>query len=342
MKGTTFMTKKTLTLSLLLLALLAASAVPALAADGVKATLTPDREELAVGDPVQLTLEVTHPAGYQVILPKLEQAWGPFEVRGQSQATTAANDDGSETTSQTLQVTLFDLGKFETPELRFGIGDGSGQVSEGSVPPISLSVVPTLAEDDNDLREIKPQAVLAVPPVWPWIVGGVLLAALAAAAGWWAYRRRQGKPFGLAPAVDNRPAWQVAFDRLDAIEGMGLLKRGQFKEHYTLVANALRAYLESQFGLRVLDRTTSELRPILRGSELQPAHSRRLLDLFADADLVKFAKLVPDLKTAGKLTGEARDVVELTRPQPELEALRDAEQPPAPKVTSQLSYESGQ
>ena len=99
------MSKRTLTVPLLLLVLLTFSAVPVLAAEGIGVTLRPDREELTVGDPVQLTLEVTHPAGYQVILPKLEQAWGPFEVRGQSQATTAANDDGTETTRQTIQVT---------------------------------------------------------------------------------------------------------------------------------------------------------------------------------------------------------------------------------------------
>lgn len=337
------MSNRTLTLSLLLLALLTFSAAPVLAAEGIEATLTPDTAELTVGDPVQLTLEVTHPVGYQVILPKLEQAWGPFEVRGQSQATTAANDDGTETTRQTIQVTLFDLGEFETPELRFGVSDAAGQVSEQSVPSISLKVVPTLAEDDNNLRDLKPQATLAVPPVWPWIVGGTLLVALAAVVGWWAYRRRQGKPFGLAPAADNRPAWQVALDKLDAIEGMALLERGQFKEHYTLVTDALRAYLESQFGLRVLDRTTSELRPILRSSDLQPGHSRRLLDLFADSDLVKFAKAVPDIKTAGRFTGEARELVELTRPKPQLETSPDqVEQTPTPRVTGQLSYESGQ
>jgi hypothetical protein len=336
------MSKRIVALSMLLLSLLAFSAVPVLAAEGIQVTLTADREELTVGDPVQLSLEVTHPAGSQVILPKLEQAWGPFEVRGQSQATTTANDDGTETTRQTIQVTLFELGAFETPELTFGVSNDAGQVSEEKVPSIALTVVPSLPEDDNDLRDIKPQATLAVPPVWPWIAGGTLVATIAAVLGWWAYRRRQGKPFGLAPAVDNRPAWQVAFDSLDAIDRLGLLEQGRLKEHYTLVTDTLRTYLENQFGLRVFDRTTSELKPILQHSELQPEHSRRLLDLFTDSDLVKFAKFIPDFKAASRLTGRARELVELTRPKPESQTLLEAEQPPAPKATSQLSYESGQ
>ena len=317
-------------------------AVPTQAADGVQVELTADRAELTVGDPVQLTLEVTHPAGYQVIIPKLEQRWGDFEVRSQSQATTTTNDAGAETTRQVIEVTLFNLGVFETPALPLTISDGAGQVMEDLVPSISLAVVPTLAEDDTALKDIKPQAGLAVPATWPWIVGGLLGAAVVAVGGWWAYRRRQGKPFGLAPLVDNRPPRQVAYDELARIEGLGLLEQGRFKAHYSLVTDCLRAYLVSQFHLRVLDRTTSELRPILRQSDIAPDHTRRFLDLFMESDLVKFAKFTPNLETARQLTGDARLLVDLTRPTPELEAAAGDVPPVAPLATTQLSYQSGE
>ena len=67
-------------------------AVPAQAEEGLPATLASDREQLTVGDPVELTLEVNHPAGYQVIIPQLEGTWGDLEVRSQSpeRARTAA------------------------------------------------------------------------------------------------------------------------------------------------------------------------------------------------------------------------------------------------------------
>ncbi|MGD9047734.1 MAG: hypothetical protein PVF77_06745, partial [Anaerolineae bacterium] len=269
---------------LLIITILLFVAVQAQADELVRVTLTADREELTVGDPVRLTLEVTHPAGHQVIIPKLEQMWGEFEVLDQSQTIISANDDGTETTQQVIELTLFNLGEFETAPLPLTISDGAGQLVEEVVPAISLTVNPTLAEDDNNLRDIKPQAGLAVPPAWPWIAGGLLAAALIAVIGWWAYRRWQGKPFGLTP-VDNRPPWQVAYDELTRIEGLGLLENRHFKEHYTLVTDCLRNYLEAQFDLRVLDRTTLQLKPILRQSDLAPEHSRRFLDLFTESDL---------------------------------------------------------
>ncbi len=303
-------------LSLLLIAVLFLIALPANAAAGeqsageVQIALTPDRSELTVGDPVHLALEVTHPAGYQVIIPKLEQVWGDFEVRSQSAATTTANDDGTETTRQTIEVTLFNLGEFETPALPLTIG-WAGQVFEELVPPALLAVVPTLTGDDSDLRDIKPQAGLNLPATWPWIAGGLLLAALLAVAGVWAYRRRRGEPF-LAPVVDNRPPWQVAYDELARIEGLGLLDQRRFKEYYTLITDCLRAYLEAQCNLQVFERTTSELRLTLRRSDLAPEQSRRFLDLFSESDLVKFAKFEPDVEAGRRLIAEARELVAAT------------------------------
>ena len=343
------MNTRQLALSLLLIAVLFVIALPAHAAGGVDVTLSPDRNELTVGDPALLALEVTHPAGYQVIIPKLEQVWGDFEVRSQSQATTTANDDGTETTRQTIEVTLFNLGEFETPELPLTISDGAWQVFKEVAPSVSLAVAPTLAEEDNDLRDIKPQAGLDVPAAWPWIAGGLLLAVVAAIAGWWAYRRWQGKPF-LAPIVDNRPPWQVAYDELARIEGLGLLDQRRFKEYYTLITGCLRTYLESQFDLNVFERTTTELKAVFRRSDIAPEHARRFLNLFSESDLVKFAKFTPDLRAAHQLAGEARELVTLTRPsqESELETFLSEDQdltgnvpPSAPVATSQLGYESG-
>ena len=64
------MSKKGLTLQFLVIVLLLAMAAPALADGGVQVTLTANKSELTVGDPVQLTLAVTHPAdgGVQVTL----------------------------------------------------------------------------------------------------------------------------------------------------------------------------------------------------------------------------------------------------------------------------------
>jgi hypothetical protein len=308
----------------------------------VQVTLTPDRESLTVGDPVQLTLSINHPAGYQVIIPQLGRLWGDFEVLSQSQATTVVNDEGTQTTQQIIEVALFDLGEFQTPELPVTISDGAGGLFEEVVPSVALAVNPTLADDDTTLRDIKPQASLAVPPLWPWLAGGLVATALMVVGGWWGYRTWQGMPFGRAPAVDNRPPWQVAYDELERIRGLGLLEQGRFKEYYTLVTGCLRTYLAQQFSLRVHDRTTTELRPILQQSDLAPEQSRQFLTLFAESDLVKFAKFTPDPSLARQLVAEARSLVDATQPTPATGSTISGGPSATPAARPEFSYGSGQ
>jgi len=292
---------------------------PVHAAGGVRATLTASgSSELTVGDPVQLTLKVTHPAGQQVIIPRLEQSWGSFEVQEQSQTETTANDDGTETTRQTLTVTLFEPGAFETPELPLTLSNGGGEISEVLVAPLLLTVLPTLAEGDTTLNDIRPQVGMDVPALWPMVVAGLLAVAAVAGGGWWLYRRRQGTGL-FGAAVDNRPPYQVARDELERIRALGLPENGYFKEHYTLVTDTLRTYLEKQIGVNAFDRTTSELKLELRYSILPAEHTRPFIDLFSDADFVKFAKLIPEVGESYQLIDQARNLVDLTRPATEPE-----------------------
>jgi hypothetical protein len=301
--------KKRLLFITLIAASLLLSVWPAQAAEGVRTALTAGKSELTVGDPVDLTLDVTHPAGYQVIIPRLESTWGNFEVRSQGPTETTPNADGTETTRQTISVTLYRPGTFETPALPFSLTSADGQVLDDAAAPVSLTVSPVLAEGDSTLNDIRPQADMPLPLPWPALAGGLAALATVAAGGWWLFNRRR--------TVDNRPPFQVALDELARIEKLGLPEQGRFKEYYSLITDTLRVYLEKQFEINATDRTTTELKQNLGYTSLAAEQTRALLDLFFDADLVKFAKVVPEPQEAQQLGAGARRFVEQTRPRPQ-------------------------
>jgi hypothetical protein len=157
---------------------------------------------------------------------------------------------------------------------------------------------------------------MALPSMLPALMTGLAMATVAAGSGWWLYRRWRGKN-GLGAVVDNRPPYQVAYDELDRITELKLPEQGRLKAHYTLVTDCLRTYLEQQFSLHAFDRTTTELRMVLNQSPIAPDHTRRVINLFSESDLVKFAKLQPELAEARQLIDEARIVVTSTKPRPE-------------------------
>jgi hypothetical protein len=306
------MNKKKLLIQAIVVAVMVIFAWPIQAQGNVNVSLTAAQEQLTLGDPVDLTLQVTHPEGYQVIIPKLEQTWGPFEVKGQSQTSTTTNGDGTATTQQTIAVTLFELGTFETPALPFTVTDDANNVIDEIAPPKSLTVVPTLPEEQTTLNDIRPQATLDLPSLMPMILVGSLLALVVAAAGWMLYRRWRGKP--LFGHVDNRPPHRRALDELDRIDGLALPQQARFKEHYTLTTDCLRSYLEAQFNLNVFEHTTSELKAVLQQSPLAAEHTRAFVEFFRESDFVKFTEFMPDVTEAQQITGQARTLVTMTKP----------------------------
>ncbi len=109
-------------------------------ANNVTARLIADEAPLTVGDPAELTLEVTHPAGYQVFVPEMIGPWGEFEIRSQSPKTTESNADGSETTRQIIKAVLFAPGTYQSPALPITLSDANGNLSQAMAEPISLEI----------------------------------------------------------------------------------------------------------------------------------------------------------------------------------------------------------
>jgi hypothetical protein len=277
----------------------------------VTAALTVPEGPFTVGDPLELMLVVTHPAGYQVITPEIPETWDNLRVVSQSPATTIENADGSETTGIKIDARIFAPGEFSTPPLVVSLTDGSGQLSEVTAAPAAINISSVLVEGDTELRDIKPQAEMPFTNLLPWITGGLLLAAAVGGfALWW--RRRQAR-LALA-AIDNRLPHEVAQDTLREIERMGLPEQARFKEHYTLVSDTVRHYVKRAYEVPMMERTTSEIQTSLKQSDLTQAASRQLVRFLEESDLVKFSKFQPTEATAYELIAQARAFVEATKP----------------------------
>ena len=283
---------QTLKMTALFLALIL-SIVPlglASANDGITATLTAAAGEFTVGDRIPLNLTVTHPSGYRVLpLQFQDSTLGALEIQEVTPPQVVANSDGTETSTQTIYATLWAPGEFNTPELPLAVSDTAGQIHETSAAPLGLTVASVLVEGDTQLRDIKPQASLPLPAIWPFVVGGLLVALLVSlVAGWLGRRWWLRRKAALANAPDNRLPHEVAFDDLSHIEGLALPPQHRFKEHYTLISDVLRQYVEKSFQIAMLDRTTFEIRRSLKLAPFNQDNKRLLVELLNEADLVKF------------------------------------------------------
>lgn len=287
---------------LALLLLCGVLASPLMAQDSIEASLAVDRTEATVGDPLGLTLSITHPTNYLVVPPDIGPDWGSFVIVGRTPPETRDHGDGTATTVITFDARLFAPGAYTSPPLPVRLTDGSGNLVDAFAAPVNVTITSVLVEGDNQLRDIKPQAELPASN-WLWLLLGAGLLALGViAVVWW---RRRPQP----ASVDSRTPGQIALDSLAAIEALRLPAAGRYQEYYTAVADTVRVFLAAAYHIPVLERTTTEIRADLATAGVTADRRAAIVRFLQDSDLVKFANFRPDGASAAQLVADARRLV---------------------------------
>ena len=98
--------------------------------------------------------------------------------------------------------------------------------------------------------------------------------------------------FRPAPPV---PPHVAAIRALEALHHRKLWQNNQHKLYYSGLSDIVRTYIAARFGIGAMEMTSDEILTLLRRGELvSPKSATDLAEVLRDADLVKFAKAVPD------------------------------------------------
>ena len=209
----------------------------------------------------------------------------------------------------TVRMAFLRTGRVRIPPFRVIVKptpDDRGFMLESEA--LYVNVVPTLPAGSPSLKDIRDQ--VPAQTVDPLLVLGaiVVLAALA-----WVVRRQLARrpTRALLPPVAHgvpTPA-DVARAALSRVEQEGWADRGEMARHYEAVAAVIREYLESIDPKVHAAQTSSELLRVLatrRSNGTWHGTAR----LFGDADLVKFAGVLPDARTAQAYVAGAHRVID--------------------------------
>ncbi len=300
-----------------------------------------DSTTTTVGGRVLLTLEVEGADGIQVAAPSPQTEVAPFLLRA------AAVREGAAAPTVDLVLVAAKPGELEIPPVAIPARTSAGADTTLSSPPVRVFVASNLeaaqAASDSATSTAAPadyKPALEAPRDWRPV--GIALAALALGVvlGFLRWRRlralRRPAPAPAdAPRLPKkalRPAWEIALEELERIARAGHVGRGELKEQYVETSDALRRYLENRWGVPALESTTDELRAPLERIALDRELRARMVDLLAEADLVKFAKARPEAQAADALVDRVREIVAATTPRPALAAPPGAPAgpPPAP------------
>ena len=252
-----------------------------------------DTARVTLGDPIQLSLHLHHRESEKPALPSLAKLLADFSVQpgGRKESKPAA---GEVETVLHYELRIYELGTHRIPALPLSFIQAAGDTLLRTTEPVDIEVLSVRQDGEVELRDINPPA--KIPGGIPlWLAG--MLAALvlvAIVAGLlWALNRRNKRPQvePPPPPVD----YAAEFVR---IADMGLLERGDFKTYYSLLSETLWRYLEESLVIEAMEQTTTEITRALRQGGTERSIVRHVEDFLAAADLVKFARFVPELESA--------------------------------------------
>jgi len=163
----------------------------------------------------------------------------------------------------------------------------------------------------NDIKDVKPP--LDLPDFW-WILW-LLLAVIAIAAGIYFFlRHKKSAPAPKIPLVPELPAWEKAYQSLEALRRENLLDKGLYKEFFTRVSDIARLYMENRFDIHAPHMTTDEFLYYLGiTGHLNDAQKVSLKEFLNSCDMVKFAKYAPTTNEALRNFDLAKRLVDDTR-----------------------------
>ena len=259
-----------------------------------------------VGD--RLTYEITVTTDKEAGAPvKPEAVLGdtaPFELLD---AKTVTEGEGSYKLIFTLA--LFKTGRFQLPVYTLHWVDKDNNPHSLSTEPVFVEILSVLKPNRKEPvnLDIGPPAQARLDwrkYILPAAVAAALIALLAAAI-WW-FKKRPKQKIKVVEREIIAPA-EAALRRLLELEKKNLPQSGQLKRYFTELSDSLREYLEKEFSIDALEKTTfeleSELPKILKGQR------ERIISLLKMCDAVKFAKAAVPPEEAEKAIHETRDII---------------------------------
>ena len=282
-----------------------------------------DPAVITVGDPVRLVVTVSHSAESRVVWPD------PFELDPFELADTRRLEpvrEGNRVRSSTeLTLTAFELGELTVPRLEVEVVDAAGDSVRLATEATVIRVESIGRDEGGDIRDIKgPLAIpFSVLRLLPWLAGLAGLAILGVAV-YRRYQRRQ-RPDVQVPVAPPRPAHEVAYESLDALEASGLLELGEVKTYHIRVSDIMRVYTEDRFGVDAMEMTTREVLDGLKGARVAGGVVGDFRHLLDRCDLVKFAKFRPEAPACRDLVPLSRRLVDVTTPADPVPVMAPAE-----------------
>ena len=251
----------------------------------VLAKATVDKNQILIGEKIQLSFDVRIPLGKTIQWFTLDTI-PRFQILDLGRVDTTESVDGKKIL-QTLIITSFDSGHIQIPPMAIRVDKKAYYTDSIGV---DVSYVPYNPDEDyreiSDIIEVKKPASSNL--IW-FILATVIL--IAAGVLYFLYNRR--KQIAIVPDKPRLGPYEEAMQALAELQKQGTPSDGMVKHYYTKLNDILRIYIMRKLGIGTMEKTNDELVLQLQKIGLPKDQFSQLSQALRLADFVKFAKYTP-------------------------------------------------
>jgi len=269
---------------------------------GIEIQTSVDKAEIYIGDLITYKITIIYDSIYQLIPPPLGANLGIFDVKDYKTDITSRLDDGRLKSENHFILSTFTTGDYTIPPFPviFNLPDNTRKALLSEQVPVRVLSLLNSDADSLEIKALKPQLSHTADVfqkekrfLYMWIAGILSLLGLVIFFIWRIYFKKRETEF-----IDLRSAWEIAFEKLAMLKQKNYLNDKQFKEYYIELSEILRSFHEKLFKINVLDMTSEEFLVALKEINLPDGVYDRTKEFLSHADLVKFAKFIPEHERA--------------------------------------------
>ncbi len=256
------------------------------------------KQNITTADTIELVVTLRGDVNQQITPPEISDKLGEFNILNSKLGRTELESGILKIrNSYELEPTL--PGDYTIPTLTVTITD-NGEKNSISSEAVPIKVESTLSSEDTDIKDIVGLKDLPNNYIYYYLLLIPLLGIV------YFLLRKRKKPV----QEIKKTAEEIALLAIEKLEAEGLIDKNQAKEFYSKLSEILREFIEAEFNLRAPELTTEEFLPHLKRHPLFNAEEQLLLQRFLEyCDLIKFAKLTPNIDDAVKSLDVTRNFI---------------------------------
>jgi len=258
-----------------------------------------------IGDKINLKILVKTTAPVQKL--KLKSGKKEFDIL-EDKPHKKTTQKGYVVFEKNIVIAFFKTGDFEIGPFTIELLGDNEVIETKKTNSIPVTVKTVLKEEDKDIKPLKGLIDIKGNPFYilKYVIVAVIVILLIVFFILWLKKRKRAAvsvPKTLLPPLEELES------RLAELAAKKLFEKGKIKLHFIELTKIFKHFLLRNYRFNAEDFTTDETMYYLKKCETAGVIQNNMGFLFNTADLVKFAKFIPDSSVPAEISGKIKDMI---------------------------------